>query len=282
MMMIIFIIIIIVMVVVMVVVVTMSILTPTSSCASILPPFIHTFNQHLSLIIYFAFCSVVWPYMIGTNDIGFLLSLAGITFAIFTSMVLPWVSTFRKSTLYWIGCIFTIPAALAFPCLPIISTAIQRHVDNSHHKNDIGTGESEDGWEAYAVHQASYWISSIMAPSDTVNDGTAAIHILDNATGSDTQNEPTAITNTHLTWGMILFFLLWKNVTLSLAFVAVAVQVNQSVDRDIGESTPLLFLCSMMIRRRRIMMMMMMINILTPYIVSNPDPNPNPPNCLLI
>ena len=95
-----------------------------------------------------------------SNQIGQLLSLAGLAFTCFTVGVLPIVANTSKSTMLIVGCLSGIPASISFPMLPSIVSYFQ------------GQGE----------------------------------------------------------WPLLVFALLWKNISACLAFTAVTVQVNQSVE----------------------------------------------------
>ena len=95
-----------------------------------------------------------------THDIGIVLSVAGGVFMIFTLFVLPVVANYNKSSLYFYGCLATMPIAVIMPLLPRLS------------------------------------------PDDNV------------------------------VWTLLLVSLIWKNVSLTLAFTAVCVQVSESVLKD--------------------------------------------------
>ena len=95
-----------------------------------------------------------------THDIGIILSVAGGVFMIFTLFVLPVVANYNKSSLYFYGCITTIPIALCMPLLPQIN-----------------------------------------------------------------QDET-------VVWILLLTSLIWKNISLTLAFTAVCVQVTESASKD--------------------------------------------------
>jgi MFS family permease len=94
----------------------------------------------------------------GAHEIGAVLSLAGAIFTCFTLTLLPILANYNKSSLYFWGCLTTIPAALCMPVLPQL--------------------------------------------------------------GHDSA------------WPLLLAALTWKNISLTLCFTAVCVQVSQSVSHD--------------------------------------------------